>query len=331
MSTKTLPSRARRSKADVQSEFNQIRENRAEEQQERTPKDQELARLREQEIQELTQNITTESVVQRLGTLELEVAKAISGLSSRLLTESKLLQTLREAVALEQAQIERLHQIDIAKTSMDQLIQEHEQVRARLDAEMNEARVQWIAEQEQKEKETKLFDEELKRRRAREEEQYGYDQDQERKRAEMENAEKQAALDKAWAAREAALKEREEELTRLRAESAGSAERLKKEVDRAVAESAKALQLEHRQAFVIAQKDTETERRLAELKIKSLEEIVVRQAEEIKSLTARVEESKTQVQEIAIKAIESTSGARALSHINQIAMEQAKTRSSTQS
>jgi colicin import membrane protein len=82
---------------------------------------------------------------------------------------------------------------------------------------------------------------------------------------------------------------------------------------------------------VIAQKDTETERRLAELKIKSLEEIVVRQAEEIKSLTARVEESKTQVQEIAIKAIESTSGARALSHINQIAMEQAKTRSSTQS
>jgi hypothetical protein len=33
-----------------------------------------------------------------------------------------------------------------------------------------------------------------------------------------------------------------------------------------------------------------------------------------------------QVQDIAVKAIEGASGARALSHINQIAMEQAKNR-----
>ena len=37
-------------------------------------------------------------------------------------------------------------------------------------------------------------------------------------------------------------------------------------------------------------------------------------------------EAKQQVQDIALKAIEGASGARALSHINQIAMEQAKNR-----
>lgn len=37
-------------------------------------------------------------------------------------------------------------------------------------------------------------------------------------------------------------------------------------------------------------------------------------------------DAKQQVQDIAVKAIEGASGARALSHINQIAMEQAKNR-----
>jgi hypothetical protein len=38
-------------------------------------------------------------------------------------------------------------------------------------------------------------------------------------------------------------------------------------------------------------------------------------------------EAKQQVQDIAVKAIEGASGAKALSHINQIAVEQAKNRS----
>jgi hypothetical protein len=37
-------------------------------------------------------------------------------------------------------------------------------------------------------------------------------------------------------------------------------------------------------------------------------------------------EAKQQVRDIAVKAIEGASGAKALSHINQIAMEQAKNR-----
>ncbi|MGA2270789.1 MAG: hypothetical protein ABSH44_20135 [Bryobacteraceae bacterium] len=37
-------------------------------------------------------------------------------------------------------------------------------------------------------------------------------------------------------------------------------------------------------------------------------------------------EAKQQVQDIAVKAIEGASGAKALAHINQIAMEQAKNR-----
>jgi colicin import membrane protein len=65
---------------------------------------------------------------------------------------------------------------------------------------------------------------------------------------------------------------------------------------------------------------------VADLRIKSLEETVARQYTQIEGLGQRLEEAKKQVQDIAIKAIEGASGAKALSHVNQIAMEQAKTR-----
>jgi phage terminase large subunit-like protein len=51
-----------------------------------------------------------------------------------------------------------------------------------------------------------------------------------------------------------------------------------------------------------------------------------RQAETIASLQKQVEEAKQQVQDIAVKAIEGASGSRALAHVNQIAIEQAKNR-----
>jgi hypothetical protein len=71
----------------------------------------------------------------------------------------------------------------------------------------------------------------------------------------------------------------------------------------------------------------EAERRLADHQVKGLQDAVSRQAAEIENLQKQPEEAKKQVQDIAVKAIEGASGARALAHINQIAMEQAKTRS----
>jgi ribonuclease HI len=73
-------------------------------------------------------------------------------------------------------------------------------------------------------------------------------------------------------------------------------------------------------------KESEAEKRLAELQIKTLEDTLSRQSAQMAALQKQLDEAKQQVQEIAVKAIEGASGAKALSHINQIAMEQAKHR-----
>ena len=78
--------------------------------------------------------------------------------------------------------------------------------------------------------------------------------------------------------------------------------------------------------MLVLKKDAETEKRLAELKVGTLEDAVARQQTQIAAIEKQLAEAKQQVQDIAVKAIEGASGAKALSHINQIAMEQAKNR-----
>jgi uncharacterized protein involved in exopolysaccharide biosynthesis len=73
-------------------------------------------------------------------------------------------------------------------------------------------------------------------------------------------------------------------------------------------------------------KESEAEKRPAELQIKTLEDTLARQVAQMAAPQKQLDEAKQQVQEIAVKAIEGAPGAKVLAHINQIAMEQAKHR-----
>ena len=142
---------------------------------------------------------------------------------------------------------------------------------------------------------------------------------------EKQNREKQEALEKSWQQREAVLKEREEEVAHLKGESEGFPGRLEKACAQA-AEATRATAQKFEQQILLLKKESEAENRLAELQIKTLEDTLARQSAQMAALQKQLDEAKQQVQEIAVKAIEGASGAKALSHINQIAMEQAKHR-----
>ena len=144
---------------------------------------------------------------------------------------------------------------------------------------------------------------------------------------EKRNREKQEALEKSWQEREGAIKEREEEFLRLQQAVGGFPSRLQAETERARSEATHQTEQRFEQQVLLMTKEREADRRLSELQIRTLEESVTRQTGQMGALQKQLDEAKQQVQDIAVKAIEGASGARALSHVNQIAMEQAKTRS----
>jgi colicin import membrane protein len=198
-------------------------------------------------------------------------------------------------------------------------------------------RAAWEEESHATERERKETEEQLRKLRQRESEDFEYKKTQERKKAqdkyeedqrllEKRNKEKQEELERGWKQREDTLKAHEDELNQLRQESAGGATRIKAEVERATKEATRAAELRFEQQIVLMKKDAEAEKRVSELLVKNLEEVIARQSAQMASLEKQLAEAKQQVQDIAVRAIEGASGAKALSHINQIAMEQTKNR-----
>jgi hypothetical protein len=328
--------RSRRSKADVQEEFEALAEQAAN----REPLDtKSKATLAEREAHTRAEvdGVTVESVVQRIAALGLDVSRALGTVAEQLSSEVRLLASVREAVAIERRELERLHQIDIAATATDLLIEDYATKRAELEAEIEAQRREWREEAARVERERKEQDEALKKQRQREAEDFEYKKALERKKAqdkydedqrqlERRNAERQAALEKDWALREAALKDQEDEIAELRAEVDQFPARLGSAVEGASAEARSEVEAQFERQMLILKKDAEAEARVNALTVKSLEATIAVTQAQIAALEKQVAESKKQVQDIAVRAIEGASGARALSHINEIAMEQAKNR-----
>lgn len=339
MAARKTANRARKSKAEVQEEFEEIREQSEQEKNEFNPKIEELSRQRENEVKEALKDISTESVARKISSLGIEISKTLSELSAKLSTETELLISLREAASLERKELEKLHKIDIAATSLDQMLEEYSREKKELEEQVAQARAAWGEEESGRELEQKAYEENLKKQRQREKEEHEYQKNIERKKEqddweetrrlqERKNKEKQEVLEKSWQARESALKEREDELNRLRKEAAEFPEKSRQETAASAAEAVKAAEAAHAQELLMLRKDAETEKRLSELQIKTLGETAVRQFSQIDELGRRLEEAKKQVQDIAVKAIEGASGAKALTHVSQLAMEQAKLRPS---
>jgi hypothetical protein len=329
------PVRAKRAKSEVQEEFAEIRREVETARESADAKAQEAARLRADEVRQAVDGTTVEGVVQKISGLGLEISKSLADVSAKLVEEVERLSTVREAVNLERAELERLHKIDVAATALDQLVQDHAREKERLEAEIASQRAAWEEESSNAERERKEQEESLKKARAREIEEYEYKKNLERKKAqdkyeedqrlqEKKNKERQETLEKSWQQRETALKEQEQELLRLRKEAQEFPETVKTESDKAAVLAAKAAEQKFEQEIMLLKKEAETEKRLSSLQVKTLEETIARQTAQIAGLQKQVDEAKQQVQDIAVKAIEGASGAKALAHINQIAMEQAK-------
>ena len=335
---KTAPaSRSPRSKAQVQQEFAAIRHEAEAARETASPKSLEIEQRQAAEIRGAVESVSVESVAKQIAGLNGEVSRTLIDLSEKLTAEVDLLTQLRDAVQLERQELERLHKIDIAATSLEQLIQDHAQEQERLEAEIQARRTEWEQEARATERERKEAEEALRKQRQRENDDYEYRKQLERKKAQdrydeevhalaKKNQERQAELERTWAQREAALAEREEELAQLRQQVAEFPQRLAAAKDAALAEATREVTARYEQQLLVLQKDAEAERKMAALQVAGFQETLKRQTEQVAILEKAVDEAKRQVQDIALKAIEGASGSRALAHVNQIAMEQAKGR-----
>lgn len=331
--SESKPKRGRRTKAEIQQEFDLIQDQEIQTKSSSNQKAEELARVQEKELLDSVKDVSSDEIIRKFADLNIDISKTLSVLSDKIISEIQSLRKLRQVVELEKKEIERLHNIDVAQTALDQLLEEYQTQKQQLEDEIESQRLQWEQEKNQKESEDQETEEGLAKTRKRETEEYEYKKNLERKKAQdkyeedirlrdKQNKEKQEALEKSWQLRESALKSQEEELNSLRKTVEEFPTRMQNEIDKAVSMAILRTEQKREQEIELLQRDRESEGRIAELKIKTLEESLLRYLSQFSSMQAQVEEAKKQVQDIAVKAIEGAAGAKAF----QLALEQTKGR-----
>ena len=311
-----------------------------------TEKKAEVAKASETALVEKASTYTVDSIIKGLADLNCNVGKALTDLASLLTVEADKLGEIRSAIEIETRKLRELYDIDVAAETLALLIQDHEEKKsqfeaeraaaeARFETETSAKRAEWKKDQETYQAALKENDARIKKERDREKEEYEYNLVLARKKDNdlyMENKstlekELQAARQKQeqeCAARETALTTRETELAELRTRMSNLPAELSTAIEQARKETATQCENQFKQEAILKIKENETDKRVAELRIASLEETASKQALQIETLTRKLEDSSNQVQAIAVKAIEGASNARALNSINEIAMEQAK-------
>ena len=296
----------------------------------------ETEKATDEAIVEKASACTVEGIVKGLADLKLDLSKTLADLSDKLIAETKRLAEIQQAIAIESGNLEDRYDIEVAAETLSILIRTQEEKKKVFEEEMALAREQWNKEQEAHKLAVKERDAALVKERKREAEEYGYNLALSRKKDKDAYEEEKAALKKALeeerAAQERALGERESAVAAQEAEIAG----LRAKVEAFPAELAKAVELAEKEAISrtenrakqeadLLAKEVEGERSVSELRIRVLEDTVAEQAARIETLTKQLNDAKAQVEKIAIKAIEGASGVNALSAVNKIALEQAKT------
>lgn len=289
---------------------------------------------------------TIDRIIENLTILHSGFSGANSELSAKLTTEATNLNELREKAKSEIRQLEELHKLEINENTLDSLIHEYieksnlfeeqaSQRRQAFEQEMAEKEKSWQKEQEVHTQLTKEREESTKSMLARDEAEYRYnlklqrklDVDQyelEQKALQKELIKSEELKKKEWAEHENIITEKENEFD----ECITKVEKFPKELDAAIKTARdEAVALSRRDTKIatdLRAKEIEGERRVAELKIKSLEEIIEKQSTQIQNLSAKFDSTLKQAQSLAMKAIEGASNVGSLEAMKQIALEQAK-------
>lgn len=251
----------------------------------------------EKQIVEKTGGYTVENIVQNLQVLKTDMVRGADELAEKLVGEAKKIQEVQAAIKIEEENLRELYDIKVTAETMEEFIRAQKQQKEDFDSVYAQAKLA----------------------REREEEEYQYNLKQERKKEQAIWAEKQEA----WKKREEELKAREQELADLRQRTEEFPAKLEVAVKEAEEKTESRVKKETQTAADLLAKEVEGEKKVMAVKLQYLEELATKQNEQIESLKQKSDEAARQVQTIAEKALESSSGKQTLRAVSDIAMQQA--------
>jgi hypothetical protein len=299
------------------------------------PPEQKLAEKAAKQVVATADSLSAEAVIRDISGLKAEAGKMLSTLSDKLEQEVGRYDAVKRAIVEKEGELAEIYEIQKAASSLAALIEAQNLKKQEFEADMaarkealsreiEEMRAEWQKEKAQRAAEQKEQDAAEARKRGREKEEYEYALHRERQAArdafekekvgfeeEKARLEREIALrreqsDRDFADREQALARQEQELADLRSRAAAFPKELEITVAREVKAAVEKVQTEAKFRLELGEKELEGERNVLQARIASLEALVKDQSVQLAKMNEQVEKSYTQVQAIAVKAVEGT-------------------------
>lgn len=318
---------AKDSKAKILQSFQQILADRKKIESKVATKEEEAEKAKNEQLLEVASTYTIDSIVKGLADLQLDFGSIINGLSEKLTTESFKLDELKRAREIETDRLQELQQIRIVADALHILTQEYREKltileqkatseREILEKDRVGTRKLWQKEQQEfeaiLEEQTTLITKERQREAA----DYQYELERKRKietdryqetkrKLERELQEATREKEKNWGEREKYLADNQAEFEENQKKAAGFEEELKQAYIKAKEDTIKEVEREAKVKADLFEKEWEANKQGYELKVQSLEQTIQRQSEQISELSAQLQATMKQAQDLAMRAFSS--------------------------
>ena len=289
----------------------------------------EVKNKEQQKVLTIAENMTVKAAIQGMSDLKLAVGKGLSELSEKLEAEISKLESIRQAIAIQEKELAEVYEIRKSANSLAALLEAQNQKRVEFDREMQERKTRLegdIQEQHQRwelektKTETSWREvveaERVSRERDQAEFEYRIKRDRqlmvdeladEKRKLVKEITEKRTSFEKEIADREADLKLREAHLKELEQQAAGFDARLESAVQQAREKTANKVKAEYESQLALQEREHAGIKQVLETRIIALEETNREQVKRIEKLASQLDASYQKVQDVALKAIEGTS------------------------
>lgn len=312
------------SKAKILQNFQQIlAENKKIESKVET-KEQEAEKAKNKQLLEVASTYTIDSIVKGLADLQLDFGSVINGLSEKLSAESSKLDELKRGIEIETAQLQQLQQIRVVADALYILTQEHQEKiialeqsaanqREVIEKDTIQKRKAWEKEQQEfeiqvqettaltiKERQQEIADYRYELERSRKVETDEYVETKRRSERELQQSTREK--EKNWIEREKVLSDNQAEFVKNQTKAAGFEEELKQANTKAKEEAIQEVSREAKVKADLVDKEWEGTKQGYELKVQSLQQNIGRQAEQIAEISAQLQATMKQAQDLAMKA-----------------------------
>jgi hypothetical protein len=283
-------------------------------------------KVKNKQILEAASTYTVDSIVKSLADLQLEFGSIVNSLSDKLGKENSKLDELNRAIEVETQYLQELQQIRTVADVVDILTQEHQEKlrileqdtttkRETLEKEIAQTRKDWQREQAEYDEAVQAYNELLLKQRQQEADEYQYKLENTRKinadayEAKKRNLEREVQegtqeKDKNWAEREKVLKANEPLFAESQKKVAAFPAELEEAVKKAREEAIKDTSQKAKVEADLLEKEWEATKQSYELKIKSLEETIQKQVEQIEGISVQLQSTLKQAQDLAMRAFD---------------------------